>query len=113
MMIRSALSTTYWLVAPRWMIPLAAGRGFLERVNVRHHVVPQAFLPVGGRGRSRCRRASPPSAASASSLMRDSPSSRSHRASSSQSLRQSANLCCGENSRSISGLALRVARGDS
>ena len=25
MMIRSALSTTYWLVAPRWMIPLAAG----------------------------------------------------------------------------------------
>ena len=46
--IRSALSTTYWLVAPRWMIPPGGRGGLFERMDVGHHVVPKPFLPVGG-----------------------------------------------------------------
>src|SRR5438270_4803875 len=45
--------------------------------------------------------------------MRVMPNSRSPRASSSHSLRQRENLCCGENSRCISADALRDASGDS
>ena len=41
--IRSALSVTYALVAPRWMNGRAAGRDVAERVHVRHHVVPEAL----------------------------------------------------------------------
>src|SRR5687768_10686370 len=50
MMIRSALSTTYWLVAPRWMIPLAAealfvlsGPAEVDVIELRLHLPKRVF----------------------------------------------------------------------
>ena len=47
MRIRSALSVTNALVAPRWMKPLRRRRDVAERVDVRHHVVAEAPLVRG------------------------------------------------------------------
>ena len=44
MRIRSALSVTKALVAPRWMNLCAAGRDVAEGVDVRHHVVAEPPL---------------------------------------------------------------------
>ena len=112
MMMRSALSTTYWLVAPRWMIPFAAGAA-------SSNVCTWAI--TSWRSRFSCRAACSKSMSSslaaiwrrASSLIRLTPNSRSARASSSHNRRHSPNLCRGENKRSISGPALRLASGDS
>ena len=49
MTIRSALSVTNALVAPRWRYGRAAGRLLAEGVDVRHDVVAEApLVPAGG-----------------------------------------------------------------
>ena len=93
--------------------PLGGRGGLLERVDVGHHVVPQALLPVGGpvevdvielrlhlperlvadRDRAPAPARTAPAPARAAATART--------------------CAAGEKSRSISGLALRVASGDS
>ena len=92
--------------------PLGRGGGLFERVDVGHHVVPQALLPVGGpieidvvelrlhlRERLGVMRVSPARARSGPAPARAAATART--------------CAAAENSRSISGLALRVASGDS